>query len=83
LLEVYELAVSETTVSSNQNFRFFVEWFTFHSLIPFLHYLYRKEHVMVKMSAPPKLLSSSFFFLTENHAMEVYWGSGGIATLIL
>jgi hypothetical protein len=22
-------------------------------------------------------------FLTEHHAMEAYWGSGGIATLIL
>jgi hypothetical protein len=37
--------------------------------------------VKVKVKVKVKLFLS--FFLTKHHAMKAYWGSGGIAPLIL
>jgi hypothetical protein len=44
----------------------------------FLSYIIRGDEVQVKVR-----VKLSLRFLTEHHAMDVYWGSGGIAPLIL
>jgi hypothetical protein len=49
-----------------------------HSLIPSLHSPYVSP---IKRKVKGKIVP--VLFLTEHHAMRAYWGSGGIATLIL